>query len=1018
VRSRLIALVIIPTVTAIALGGLGIDSSVRSALTFHRIHQLAVLSGDMTGLAQALEDERDTTAGYIAAGRPSTGKAVVQKQYAITDPWAAKVRSAAAGVGNGYEANAREKLTVALARIGALDGLRSAALDSQQPPLPVITEYSQYIADLFSFNDEIAQGSSDPGLTDSVRTLGFLSRMKDQASQQRAILSTSLIAGQFQYGGLDALTSSIAQQASDLAAFQTSATLGESQYFTNMVTGSMVDAAQNMEQRAVVLGTQNKPVNLGTGGSAASQQWYGATSDTIGRMRSVEQGLVNSIIAQSSTLQDNAARSAMITGAVVLIVLLLVLILTTGMARSMVRPLRRLRAGALEVAGRRLPEAVRRLHETDGASGRPEIEPIGVSSTDEIGEVARAFDQVHREALRLAADEALLRGSVNGMFVNLSRRTQTLVERQLRLIDRLEQTEQDSARLANLFQMDHMATRMRRNSENLLVLAGHEEAARRWTEPAAVVDVLRAAISEIEQYERVLVDVQPGLAMRGQAISDTVHLLAEILENATAFSATDTRVNVTGRSLSSGGFLLEITDTGVGMTSDELADENWRLDNPPVVDVAVSRRMGLFVVGRLAARHNIRVRLRPSDSGGLTALVWIPDSLIVPRSDEPGAWQRRAGITSLPGLPAPAATGRASRGLALAGQSSAAEAAPTTQPQSALSGEALARQSLARRIRSPQEPAPAEVQPPWETERAARPPAERPDAPAAAGQPAASAEPAPYGQQPAATPAAGIPSAATPASGFPSPATPAAEVPSPATPASGFPSPATPAAGFPSPATPASGFPSPATPAAGFPSPATPAAGFPSAVAPPPGLPSPRIPGAGSSPHKLGREGDRPGAQPAATAATTGPYAAPVIVPPALSPGGGQRLPIFDLVESEWFRSRGEHIRETAEHAVWEVPISEDRPASAGEQSWTSPADEGFSAAQAASEPAVGELTAAGLPRRVPQANAVPGSVTAQPAPAAAAARSPEAARSRLEAFQQGVRQARAAIATEERPDE
>src|ERR1700748_2947119 len=230
----------------------------------------------------------------------------------------------------------------------------------------------------------------------------------------------------------------------------------------------------------------------------------------------------------------------------------------------MVGPLRRLRNGALEVAGTRLPETVRRMSETDGENIPPEVEPIDVDSSDEIGEVARAFDQVHKEAVRLAANEAALRGNVNAMFVNLSRRSQSLVERQIRLIDDLEQGEQDPERLSSLFQMDHLATRMRRNSENLLVLAGHE-VSKRWNQPVALVDVLRAAVSEIEQYERVSLNVQPGIAVRGQAVNDVVHLLAELAENATSLSSADTPVNISGHLLTSGGVLLDITDQGVGM---------------------------------------------------------------------------------------------------------------------------------------------------------------------------------------------------------------------------------------------------------------------------------------------------------------------------------------------------------------------------------------------------------------------------------------------------------------------
>jgi K+-sensing histidine kinase KdpD len=277
---------------------------------------------------------------------------------------------------------------------------------------------------------------------------------------------------------------------------------------------------------------------------------------------------------------------------------------------------------------------VRRLSESEGGDEAAEIEPIGVTSTDEIGEVARAFDQVHREAVRLAADEAMLRGNLNAMFVNLSRRSQSLIERQLGLIDDLEQSEQDADRLSSLFRLDHLATRMRRNSENLLVLAGHE-ASRRWSQPVPLVDVLRAAISEIEQYERVVLNVQPGIQVTGQAVNDVVHLVAEIVENATTFSPEDTQVYVTGQPLTSGGVLLDITDNGVGISDQELAHANWRLDNPPVVDVAVSRRMGLFVVGRLAARHGVRVRLRHAQSGGLTALIWLPESVAAPESAQP-----------------------------------------------------------------------------------------------------------------------------------------------------------------------------------------------------------------------------------------------------------------------------------------------------------------------------------------------------------------------------------------------
>ena len=212
------------------------------------------------------------------------------------------------------------------------------------------------------------------------------------------------------------------------------------------------------------------------------------------------------------------------------------------------------------------------------------------------------------------------------MFVNLSRRSQALIERLVRTIDSLEQNEEDPDRLSYLFAMDHLVTRMRRNSENLLLLAGHDSA-RKWSEPVSLADVARAATSEIEQYSRVGLSIQPGISVSGQAVSDVVRLLAEIIENATIFSPKDTQVRVSAQELTSGGVLIEVSDSGVGISAARLEEMNLRLINPPVIDVSVSRHMGLFAVARLAERHGVRVRLRAGSPQGLTALVWLPDSV-------------------------------------------------------------------------------------------------------------------------------------------------------------------------------------------------------------------------------------------------------------------------------------------------------------------------------------------------------------------------------------------------------
>ncbi len=279
-------------------------------------------------------------------------------------------------------------------------------------------------------------------------------------------------------------------------------------------------------------------------------------------------------------LRNESEREAIISGALILLVLGVSLVGAFVVARSMIRSLRRLEDTATKVAQDRLPELVKQLSESDPQDVDTSVESVGVHSRDEIGRVAAAFDDVHREAVRLAAEQALLRGNVNAMFTNLSRRSQGLIQRQLSLISELESREADPDQLSSLFKLDHLATRMRRNGENLLVLAG-EEPGRRWTRPVPLVDVLRAAASEVEQYERIELASVPTTEVAGRVVNDLVHLLAELLENATSFSSPQTKVKVTGHALPDGRVLIEIHDTGIGLSPEDLAAINERLASPP-----------------------------------------------------------------------------------------------------------------------------------------------------------------------------------------------------------------------------------------------------------------------------------------------------------------------------------------------------------------------------------------------------------------------------------------------------
>ena len=961
VRSRLLLLITIPTLAAVILGGVSFSTSLHSAQAYRQVEQLANLSADVTLLAAHLEDERDQTLEYIgqgqagragtlshnsSAGAPQNLQLVRQEQN-LTTPWEAQVMRQAGAIGTGFPVQVQDEAKNIGPLLNIVKQLRIAATATQLPVLVVMQKYTDVIDQLLSVDDNIALNSGDATLNDDVRSLNLISLIAEEASEQRGLLNYAFAQDtKFNPQVLTALQTALEEYNANLAEYDRVATAQQVTLYNNTLSSGLVDFASSYELQAIQYGVDGQSLNASP---TTANEWNGAMSTgTIGGIRTVESDLVNDTISRASALHRDAIATATEVGAAVLIVLLLALLLTSFVGRSMVRPLRRLRSGALEVAGVRLPETVRRMSESDGAGVPLEVEPIDVDSSDEIGEVARAFDQVHREALRLAANEAALRGNVNAMFVNLSRRSQSLVERQIRLIDDLEQGEQDPDRLGSLFQMDHLATRMRRNSENLLVLAGHE-ATRRWNQPVALVDVLRAAVSEIEQYERVTLNVQPGIAVRGHAVNDVVHLLAELAENATSFSSAETPVAVAGHVLGSGGVLLDITDQGVGMGAEEMAHANWRLDNPPVVDVAVSRRMGLFVVARLAARHGIRVRLRPANAGGLTALVWLPDE-VVSHDTGVGAPGLRRFDPSSPGSVAPAepvlALPSGSNGVDFMASPAGQEISAARAPRFAsLQGESGDSGLGPRRV------------------------------------PGAGLHPGNAGWGGAATtsplPAIGSDGEESAGTGDDFDAGRMAEVGT---------------ASF-ADAEPLRAGPIPLADLAGPTVDFSAAAHSASGAQPAPGMPSVTL----GQPSVVGH--------PPAPAVNS---VSGVVLPPAEHVAAENRLPIFEAVESDWFR------RGRTGLGSWAAEQDAGEPGMPmPEVAWATPSDHGWAAAAAVSSPATGGTTSAGLPKRVPQANLVPGAAAPEPV-APAPARSAAVTRERFASFQRGIREGRAAASDDE----
>ncbi|ASR39560.1 histidine kinase [Prauserella marina] len=326
--------------------------------------------------------------------------------------------------------------------------------------------------------------------------------------------------------------------------------------------------------------------------------------------------------ARSEALRDTALVIAALLGAFAVALLV---------ARSLIGPVRRLHAAALDVAHRQLPETIG-LVRSGGKVPDPRSARVDVDEDEEIGQLARAFDDMHRQAVRLAGEQAELRTQVSEMFTTLSRRSQSLVELQLSVIEELEAEERDPQRLAELFRLDHLATRLRRNGENLQVLAGGSPA-RRNTGPVSSAELLRGATSEVKDYRRVMLVNAPNGSVRSQAAADIVHVLAELLENAIRFSPPQERVVLTADRGAENGLLIEVVDNGLGMAPEDLAAANGRLAAGDAVSPETTRRMGLFVVGRLAALHGVTVRLRSTnarkDRPGVTASVHVPGDLII-----------------------------------------------------------------------------------------------------------------------------------------------------------------------------------------------------------------------------------------------------------------------------------------------------------------------------------------------------------------------------------------------------
>jgi HAMP domain-containing protein len=652
IRSKLIAILLTPLLALTVLAFLGIGNAIARGVQADRVAQETTFAVNLSQLVHQLQQERDLSAGWVASDR---GYGSVVAQRVAVNQALADFREDAAGIEfESEDSPFREHVQLA---VRALDGLNDERLRIENGELSVprtLEFYSEVIDHLIRVDGEIASATDDRTLVRNVSTFVALARLKEAASFERGFVFAVTSAGAFRPGEFQTFAALRGAQDTWRAQYEATATAKQADTLDQALQAGDARRVDDLREQLLAASPVGQ-VGLDP------RSWYRYATARIDLLRGVEQEVAADVSAASSTAQDSANRQALLYTIILTIVLWFTVGVALLMARVMVGPLRTLTRTANEVADQRLPGLVDRLQQSTDLRDLDVVpEPVPVISGDEVGQVSAAFNSVHRVAIQVATEQAALRKSIGDMFLNLARRSQSLIDRQLELIDDLERTEADPDALENLFKLDHLATRMRRNSEDLIVLSGAEPA-RRWTQPVPLVDVVRAALAEIEDYNRVELLPIDDVGVAGQAVADVVHLLAELIENATSFSPPGTKVQVAGQQVSN-GYVLEIEDRGLGMSDEELVEANERLANPPVVDFALSRMLGLYVVARLAQRYRIKVQLRHSWYGGITALVLLPPNVVVRtvmESLEAGPRRGRAELvpSTQPAEPPPATTG-------------------------------------------------------------------------------------------------------------------------------------------------------------------------------------------------------------------------------------------------------------------------------------------------------------------------------------------------------------------------
>ncbi len=622
VRTRLVAVIAVPLALLLAVAVPEALQRRDSALDADRA---ARATGDVAQVAaavDALQGERTLSAALRAGAGPDIERAL-EVQRTITDGAVDRADASLAALA-GIDPAVAPATRAASTRLAGLATLRRET-DTAVSDVPWADPFAPIVDSLLQVQESVGAVTAELGLENRLSAVALLARSKEAASAQDAQMAAASSWGELR-GSQTAILSS---QRADEAAYRAA-------YLAASPPGRLTERRAEALQGAVtVTGRAVDGVITGAAPSSLST-WLdqGAARQEV--LRDVESARADEALVAIDAVETSSRQSSTAYLVLAGLGLLLALGLALAAARSITRPLRDLTEAADELATDRLPKLVDALRQPidDEQQLSAALEPIEVRTDDEIGRLAHAFNAVQLVAVDVAAEQSmLLKKGISDLYVNLARRNQALIDRQIQLLDQLEAEEQDTEVLQHLYLLDHLATRMRRNAESLLILAGSESGPRR-SKPIEVVDVVRAALSEVEDYERIELGTLASATLHGPSGSDVAHLVAELLENATQFSPPDSMVRVDGAA-TGGSYQIVITDRGVGMRQEQLDELNEVLRDPPVTGLALGRALGCLVAARLAARHGITVRLRSTEGEGVAAYVILPEHLLVEEQSEP-----------------------------------------------------------------------------------------------------------------------------------------------------------------------------------------------------------------------------------------------------------------------------------------------------------------------------------------------------------------------------------------------